>query len=746
MEIKQQFIEKKEELKGRFENAIMLGKNLDEKYHDVLSIKQLVGNLQALQKNWESERFEIVVVGEFSTGKSTFINALLQREILPSKVTPTTATVNFIRHIEELPGHQGEPIAKVIFKDGKEIVIPYLELPDYVTEMSSKVNVSEHIHHVDLYVDSPYLKNGVVLVDTPGLQALNPEHEKITKAQIKKSNASILLFNMEQPGKLTEIKFLRDLSDSIDRIFFVANRLDGVPADQVQEVKEQLEKALRENDYQKIDRSRAIVHPVSALQALKSRDVQVVTKHWEGMDSDALLKDSKFLLFEQSLEHYLFDGEKTKDFLDVPYAAIDYFYYGLLEQFENYQQTLENSEDLAELERMHKLAKDEAELRKLQLKKEIIRLKNLFNDTIRLNERQFNEDFDRLVNTTKKAIDEVGLIDELEENVSDEMELFNTGYQSLFDSKIYDLSEELNATMRKDLHDFELKVNQNHVTNSVKLQVEVKKSVGKSYEDILKEVTQQFADREQDLKEEQQALEKKIQLETELRYQREEKARKEREFQEDIRDQQQLINNTPQTRERYGVIKKRRFWFDKEGMITENNDQYDQLLSQKREMIKQKNIVVANKLEEEKGLQMELNKVSPAYSSHEEIREERKDIREQKSIAIMERLNQQLQNSDSQLRIEKRKVMRQLDILLNTTKREYREFLRELDVLKLAEQKIEEYIKMQDDLLEDAMKRATQLSDQMTNSNEERQALAKEIEEIRNQIEVEKMLLMAARI
>lgn len=746
MDIRQQFIEKKEELKGRFENAIMLGKKINEKYHNVLSIQPLIENLQVLQKNWESERFEIVVVGEFSTGKSTFINALLQREILPSKVTPTTATVNFIRHMEELPGHNGEPIAMVIYKDGKEIEIPYLELPDYVTEMSSKVNVSEHIHHVDLYVDSPYLKNGVVLVDTPGLQALNPEHEKITKTQIKKSNASILLFNMEQPGKLTEIKFLRDLSDSIDRIFFVANRLDGVPADQVKEVKEQLEKSLRENDYQKIDKSRAIVHPVSALQALKARDSMVVTKHWEDMDSDTLLQESKFLLFEQSIEHYLFDGEKTKDFLDVPYAAIDYFYNGLLEQFENYQQTLENSEDLAELERMHKLAKDEAELRKLQLKKEIIRLKNLFNDTIRLNERQFNEDFDRLVKTTKKAIDEVVLIDELEEIVSDEMEMFNTGYQTLFDSKIYDLSEDLNSTMRKELNDFELKVKQNNMINGVSLQVDVKKATGKSYEEILQEVTHQFTEREQDLKDGQKALEMKILLEAELRYKREEKAMKEREFQEDIRFQEMLIQSTPQTLEKHGVIKKRRFWFDKKGIITEDNDKYNQLISQKREIVKQKNKVVSEKHIEEKELYFNLAKVSSTFSSHDEIREERKDIREQKNLAIMQRLNQQLQNSDNQLRIEKRKVIRQLEMLLNTNKREYRQFLRELDVLKLAEQKIEEYIKKQDELLEDAINRATQLSEQMSSSNEVRQALAKEMEEIRNQIEVEKMLLMAARI
>lgn len=746
MDIRQQFIEKKQELKGRFENALALGNQLNEKYHDVVSTQNIIENLQALQKNWESERFEIVVVGEFSTGKSTFINALLQREILPSKVTPTTATVNFIRHLSELKNHTGVPVARVMFKDGKEIEIPYLELPDYVTEMSRKINVSEQIHHVDLYVDSPYLENGVVLVDTPGLQALNPEHEKITKTQIKKSNASILLFNMEQPGKLTEIKFLRDLSDSIDRIFFVANRLDGVPADQVQEVKDQLEKALRENDYQQIDERRAVIYPVSALQALKARDQSVKTKHWQEVESATLLDESKFLIFEERLEQYLFDGEKTKDFLQVPYSAIDHFYGQLIAEFEQYQQNLENSEDLEELDRMHKLAKDEAELRNMQLKKEIIRLKNLFNDTIRANEKEFNEDFESLVDTTKKTINDIVMLDSLEGQVNDEMEQFNTDYQAIFDDNISELSEQLNAVMRKELQDFDVSVKGNHQASGINLQVKVNKGNGKNYEEILQEVTQQFEDKEQDLKEEKATLEKKIKLEAELRYKREEKVMKERELQEDLRFQEMLIQSTPQTIEKYGVIKERRFWFDKKGIVPEHNDKYDQLLAQKRELAKQKNVEVTQKLNEEKEIQMSLAGVSTAYHSHDEIREEVRDLREQKNMAIMHRLNEQLKNSDQQLNMEKRKVVRQLDTLLNSTKREYRELLRGLDALRLAEQKIEEHIKKQDELLEDAVKRATLLSEQMSHSQNTREALAKEIEAIRNQIEEEKILLMTAMI
>ena len=295
MDYKQNFQERKEELNRYFVNAIELGASLQQ-YNEVVNIEQLVTTLQSHQKNWEDNRFEIVVVGEFSTGKSTFINALLQREILPSKVTPTTATVNFIRSIDDLKDRENnEPVAKVVYMAGNEVIVPYEQLADYVTEMSQLEDVSKNIHHVDLYVDSPYLKNGVVIVDTPGLQALNPAHEKITRAQIKKSNASIILFNMEQQGKQTEFKFLQSLKESIDRIFFVSNRLDAVPPEEVAEVIEQLERTLVTNDYQTIPAAMAKVHPVSALKALKARDQQVKTMHWEQSSAAQLLEESRVL-------------------------------------------------------------------------------------------------------------------------------------------------------------------------------------------------------------------------------------------------------------------------------------------------------------------------------------------------------------------------------------------------------------------------------------------------------------------
>lgn len=744
--IRQQFMEKKSELQSRFTDAYEIGKKIEETYQDVLPVGQLMENLQTLQKNWEGERFEIVVVGEFSTGKSTFINALLQREILPSKVTPTTATVNFIRHLNELSNHAGEPVAKVVFKNGNEMDVPYLELTEYVTEMSEKLNVSEQIHHVDLYVESPYLENGVVLVDTPGLQALNPEHEKITKTQIKKSNASILLFNMEQPGKLTEIKFLRDLSDSIDRIFFVANRLDGVPVDQVQEVKDQLEHALRSNDYQKIDASKAVIYPVSALQALKSRDLSVKTKHWETTSANQLLNDSRFLEFEQRLETYLFDGEKTKDFLDVPYAAIEHFYDYLVEELEQYQATLESEEDLDSLEKMHQLAREEAQLRNLQLKKEVIRLKNVFMSTIRENEKQFSVEFEDLVNEVKEAIEEIEELEGLSDEVNEELGRFNKGYQGLFETQVKQLASDLNLAMRKELNDFEVKMETTSEAKGIQLEVRKKHLTQKTYQEIYEEVSHQFMEKETELKEESEALRKKIQIETELRLKREDKEQQERMFQEERRFQEQLIQGTPQTIEKYGTIKERRFWFDKKGVVEKDNAKYEQLVNQKKELLKEQNRLSEEQKQQQHALEIELSKQETAYTNMEDIRDEKRELREQRNLMLMDQMKSQFKDAERQLKKEKRNVIRSFESLIRQTRREYKDFLSTLDALKIAESQIETYINSQDELLASATQREAQLSEQLSNSQEKRQRLAKEISTLKDKVEEEKMSLMMTRI
>ena len=67
---------------------------ISNREHEVEVFDELINNLK-------NEEFSIVLVGEFSAGKSTFLNALMGEKILPSFTDETTATVNFLRNKEK---------------------------------------------------------------------------------------------------------------------------------------------------------------------------------------------------------------------------------------------------------------------------------------------------------------------------------------------------------------------------------------------------------------------------------------------------------------------------------------------------------------------------------------------------------------------------------------------------------------------------------------------------------------------
>src|SRR5262245_37311529 len=80
-----------------------------------------------LKQTVTRETFKILIIGEFNTGKTTFINALLGAEVLPMKATPATAIINQLRYGEK-------PSARLYFReqDKEPIDIPIDKLNEYV--------------------------------------------------------------------------------------------------------------------------------------------------------------------------------------------------------------------------------------------------------------------------------------------------------------------------------------------------------------------------------------------------------------------------------------------------------------------------------------------------------------------------------------------------------------------------------------------------------------------------------------
>jgi ribosome biogenesis GTPase A len=171
-----------------------------------------------LVKKLETDRFHLVVVGEFNHGKSTFVNALLGEAVLPVGVTPTTAVIHHLVWGET-------PAAKVVLASGQEQPLPFDEVKTFAT---GGVRSDEPVGYVEVSYPAELLRERIVLVDTPGVNDLSLTRAEITYGYIPRSDAVLFVLDAGQPVKESERQFLEHqlIGKSRDKIFFVVAKSD----------------------------------------------------------------------------------------------------------------------------------------------------------------------------------------------------------------------------------------------------------------------------------------------------------------------------------------------------------------------------------------------------------------------------------------------------------------------------------------------------------------------------------------
>ena len=191
------------------------------------------------------EFFLLVVIGEFNAGKSAFINALLGESILREGVTPTTAQVNVLRYGDAA---------------GREVVEEQLEV------LTAPIDLLRDIH----------------IVDTPGTNAINREHERITADFVPRSDLVLFITSVDRPFTESERAFLERTRDWGKKIVVVLNKVDILDAGQeVEEVREFVAKSA-----QQLLGLTPEIFPVSARLAMKAK--QGDSSLWEASGFAAL--------------------------------------------------------------------------------------------------------------------------------------------------------------------------------------------------------------------------------------------------------------------------------------------------------------------------------------------------------------------------------------------------------------------------------------------------------------------------
>jgi GTP-binding protein EngB required for normal cell division len=190
--------------------------------------------------------FLLVVAGEFNSGKSSFINALLGERVLPEGVTPTTDRINLLRHGPE------------------------------VTERPLEAYLLERTHPAELLRE-------LSVVDTPGTNAVIRRHEELTSDFVPRADLVLFVTSADRPFSESEREFLQRIREWGKKIVFIVNKIDILagPAEQ-----EEVLAYVRDNAAQLLGEAPQ-VFPVSARRAVQAR-TQNAPELWEQSGFDAV--------------------------------------------------------------------------------------------------------------------------------------------------------------------------------------------------------------------------------------------------------------------------------------------------------------------------------------------------------------------------------------------------------------------------------------------------------------------------
>ncbi|WP_159790414.1 dynamin family protein [Sodalinema gerasimenkoae] len=201
--------------------------------------EELLETTRNLFNKLSDSHFRISVIGSFSVGKSTLLNALLGSKVQPVAAIPCTGVLSILRYSQH-------PRVICHYKDGTTEEIPFEAYQDKVkiaeSQSETEANRNQALVNSSLeYVvfqtpDLEFCKHGAEIVDSPGLNE-HPEREKVTQQLIKETDAIIFMISAQQSLTATERELFEQIRNPLNliddadiqpakNIFVVVNYMD----------------------------------------------------------------------------------------------------------------------------------------------------------------------------------------------------------------------------------------------------------------------------------------------------------------------------------------------------------------------------------------------------------------------------------------------------------------------------------------------------------------------------------------
>lgn len=415
--------------------------------------------------------FKVVVIGEFSSGKSTFLNALIGKRILYSDMDEATGMTTTIENSEN-------NIAIVYFED-EDVKKIKIDSNSGYDELSKYLNINNQKHkkvkHINVKYKFENIDEEIVFVDTPGLQGISDEQLLVTKNAIKDANAVIMLINKKGLSE-TELDLICGKNEqfgklSTKEVFVLINKIgqiydsnDSIYANQkVDEIVAQVKYDLNNNNV-----CNARVFAIDALDYLHGKDCSLYERFklskkntsYNVLNQDEYILRSRYEEFKRYLFEFLEADNRKKVFEEDIIEKIGI----ILDEIEDVvNQSINESGN-------------NSELRLNQYQKEI--------DMLLENRRKF-------INILKRQISEIS--DELIESIFKELKSFESSIVGNKGKIVNNIQQDVNSLT---IHNLKLVVDKtiNNVNEDISIELKsINKNINLYYSNLNKILSDIFS-------------------------------------------------------------------------------------------------------------------------------------------------------------------------------------------------------------------------------------------------------------
>src|ERR687893_203562 len=222
------------------------------------------------------EMFLLVIVGEFNSGKSAFVNALLGADVSEEGVTPTTDRITVLRHADE-----------PVNRSGRDGILEKGYPNDFLREIS--------------------------IVDTPGTNAIIRHHEELSRGFVPRSDLVLFVTSAERPLTESERGYLEMIRDWGKKILLIINKADLLADEHArEEVRSFVDGGIRS--------ALGLTPPIFFVSSLLARRAKAATNT---MEREALMKASGFAELESYVTDLLDEGGRVRLKMESPLGVVE---------------------------------------------------------------------------------------------------------------------------------------------------------------------------------------------------------------------------------------------------------------------------------------------------------------------------------------------------------------------------------------------------------------------------------------